>query len=126
MGRNTHADDGAQIETTLAFISEHYADYEPFERVAEAIVRSGDRRVEYVYEISHEGESPTLQVSAEYYVDGELVNESNTTQKYETDGERVYHTESGQELEAFIKANAFADPEVTIGEEFESMVDEPA
>ena len=111
-----------QIETTLAQINDHYADYEPFERVAEAIIEQGNRRVEYIYEISYEGETDELQVSAKYYDDGELVNESNTTETYSVEDGVVYHTENGQELMEFIEANAFADPEVTVGEEYESMV----
>jgi len=124
MAQNTDATVEEQIETTLTFDVEQYLDYEPFERVAEAVIERGSRRVDYIYDIIHEDDTNTLRVSAKYYLDGELVNDSVTTQKYETDGDRVYHTDDGQELRDFIEANAFADPEVTLTEEFESMVTE--
>jgi len=106
-------------ETTLVFDVERYADYEPFERVAEAVIQQDNRRVEYIYDISHEDEQAVLQVSARYYEGGEQINQSNVTQEYETDGDVVFHA-GERDLQEFIKANAFADPEVTIGEEFES------
>jgi len=111
-----------QIETTLAQVNDHYANYEPFERVAEAVIECGGRRVDYIYEISHESNTDELQVSAKYYKSGELVNESNTTQTYPVEDGVVYHIESGQDLMEFIEANAFADPAVSVGEEYDSMV----
>ena len=111
-----------QIATTLTQINDHYADYEPFERVAEAVIEQGGRRVDYIYEISHENETAELQVSSKYYTDGELVNQSNTTQTYPVEGGFVLHAGEEHELMAFIEANAFADPEVTLGEEYDSMV----
>lgn len=114
-----------QIGTTLAQINDHYADYEPFERVAEAVIEQGDRRVDYIYEISHENETPELQVSAKYYAADELVNQSNTTQTYTVEDGKVHHAGNEQELMKFIEANAFADPEVTLTDEYESMVDNP-
>ena len=116
-------DDNPTIETTLAQINDHYADYEPLERVGEAVIERDARRVEYVYDISTEDEQAKLQVHARYYLNGKLKNESNATQTYPTDGGRVYHTESGQELYEFIEANAFADAQVTLTDEFESMVE---
>ena len=110
------------IETTLAQIDDHYADYEPFTRVAEAVIQQGNRRVDYIYEISHEGDTDELQVSAKYYDGDELVNESLVTQTYPVEDGVVYHTDDGQELMAFIEANAFADPEVSVTDEYESMV----
>ena len=113
----------ATIETTLVKINDHYAEHEPFDRVAEAVIERGDRRVDYIYDISYEDEKPVLCVNSRYYLNGELENESNTTQTYPTDGDCVYHTQSGEELYEFIKANAFADPKVSLTDEFESMVD---
>ena len=112
-----------EIETTLAFDVDHYAEHEPFERVAEAAIEQGDRRVDYIYDVSHEGEQDELQVSARYYLGGELRNESNTTQTYPVEDGTVFHVSTGQELREFIEANAFADPEISLTDEFESMVD---
>lgn len=114
--------DKNEIETTLAQINDHYADYEPFTRVAEAVIQQGSRRVEYIYDISHERDTDELQVSAKYYNGDELVNESTLYQTYPVEDGVVYHTDTGQELMAFIEANAFADPEVSVSEEYESMV----
>lgn len=111
-----------EIGTTLAKINDHYGENSPVDRVAEAVIERADRRVDYIYDISYEDETPLLCVNARYYFHGELVNQSNTTQTYPTDGDRVYHTDSGQELYEFIEANAFSDPEVTLTDEFESMV----
>lgn len=123
MARDNDAIDVEQIETTLAFDVNIYEDYDPFERVAEAVIESGNRRVDYLYDISHEGDEDELQVHSRYYLGGELRNESNAQQTYPTDGKRVYHTETGQELREFIEANAFADPEISLTDEFEGMVD---
>lgn len=112
-----------QIETTITFDIDHYQHYEPFERVAEAVIERGERRVDYLYDISYEGEEDELQVHARYYLDGELRNESNSPQTFPVEDGVVYHTDSGQDLREFIEANAFADPEIALTDEFESMVE---
>lgn len=124
MAEDNDATTEEQIGTTLVFDVEHYADYDPFERVAEAVITRGNREVKYVYDISSESDENELQVYAYYYLDGELKNESNVNQTYPVEDGTVYHTSSGQELREFIEANAFADPEVSLTGEFESMVDD--
>ena len=111
-----------EIGTTLVFDVDHYADYERHERVAEAVIECANRRVDYLYDIFTEGEDKTLEVQAKYYNGGELVNQSNHAQTYDTDGDRVYHTDKGQEIQEFVEANAFADVEVTLTDEYDSMV----
>lgn len=123
MAPDSDARDEEQIETTLAFDVEHYADHDPFDRVAEAVLTRGDREVMYVYDIRRrEGEQDELQVHRYYSLEDDLVNESNVPQTYPIEDGVVYHTDSGQELREFIKANAFADPEISLTDEFESMV----
>lgn len=133
MTDQNQTDNGADdsIETTLAFDVNHYADHEPLERVAEAVIESGNRRVDYLYDIVHGGDragdedEDELQVHARYYLDGELRNESNRQQTYLVRDGVVYDTYGTEyrEVRKFIEANAFADPEVSLTDEFESMVE---
>jgi len=122
-GNNTTMNGNDEIGTTLVEINDHYGENSPVDRVAEAVIERGDRRVDYIYDISYEDEQPLLCVNARYYFHGEMVNQSNTTQTYDTDGVHVMHSGIEEELMDFIEANAFADPEVTLTDEFESMVD---
>lgn len=125
---NRADDDSTEIETSLTFDDiGDYPDHEPLERVAEAVIEQGDRKVYYLYDLvtggDRAGEEDELQVHARYFLDGELRHGSSAQQTYPTDGERVFHTETGQELREFIEANAFADPEISITDEFESVVE---
>ena len=120
-------DGGNEIETTLAFDVEDYPEHEPRERVAEAVIEQGDRLVFYYYDLvtggDRAGEADELQVTARYFLDGELRNESLNHQSYPVRDDVVHHTDDGQDLEEFIEANAFADPEISLTDEFESMVE---
>ena len=112
------------IDTTIVFGLTHYADFDPFTRMAEAVISDGQRTVRYVYDLSTEVEDePELQVSAFYEFDGELRNESVAHQTYPVEDDYVLHAGSRQELHEFIEANAFGDPEASPGDEFESMVE---
>ena len=113
------------IETTLAFDVDVYGEHDPVERVAEAVIESGNRRVDYLYDISHEGDEDELQVHARYYFNGELRNESNRQQTYLVRDGVVYDTYGTEYrgVRKFIEANAFADPEISLTDEFESMVE---
>lgn len=127
MAQNTANTDEAQVESTLVFDVEKYRDYEPYERVAEGIHERGRRKVEMFYELDYEGEETMLRVHTKYYLDGELKNESQAgygrRTSYPVQDGQVMHTDTGQELEEFIEANFMADPEVSVGDEFESMVE---
>jgi len=125
MAEDNDAMDEEEIETTLAFDVDRHPHYDPLETVAEAVIERGDRRIDYLYEIDTSAEDTELHVMSRYYLDGELKNEDHHgNQSYPIDGERVYHTEKGQDLQEFIESNAFGDLEVSLTDEFESMVDE--
>jgi hypothetical protein len=129
MARETDAmTDESEIESTLDFDVERYADDDPFERVAVGSHEWRNRRVEYVYELSTEVEDDTqLSVNFRYYLNGELVAERplyGPGETYPVENGRVMHTSTGQELVEFIEANFNADPAVSVTDEFESAVDE--
>lgn len=129
MAQNTSEDGGRteneQIESTLVFDVEHYDDYEPRERVAEGVHERGDRKVEYHYDLDHEGEETQLLVSTRYFLDGDLRNESQQGygrgESYRVEDGVVPH--SGEDVETFVRSNFVADPEIVLTDEFESMVD---
>jgi len=124
MAQDNNAMGGEQAESTLVFDVEHYADYEPFERVAEGAHERGNRKVEYIYDLDTETDETVLRVHARYYLDGDLKNESTHTQTYVVEDNTVQHAGTGYELEQFVRDNFGIDPEVTLTDEFESMVDE--
>jgi len=129
MARETDATpDESEIESTIDFDVERYADYDPFERVAVGSHKWRNRRVEYVYELSTEVEDDTqLSLDTRYYLNGELVAERplyGPGETYPVEDGRVMHTNTGQELTEFIEANFDADPAVSVTDEFESVVDE--
>lgn len=111
----TDQDQEEQIESTLVYDTEKYDEHEPYERVAEGIHERGRRKMEYIYDIDHEGAETTLRVYTRYYLDGELENES-------CGSAGAYPVRDSQDLHEFIEDNFNADPEVSLGDEWESMV----
>lgn len=119
MTTDIQADD---IETTLAAIDGHYPDFDPFERVFEAIIEADGRRVKYIYDLNRSDDTTTLDVSAEYYDEGLLVNQSDRTQSFELEDGDVRHAGRTWDLQTFVTDNAFADPEISLTDEYESMI----
>jgi len=124
MAEDNNAMAEEQIESTLVFDVERYADYELFERVAEGVHERGNRKVEYIYDLDTETDETVLRVHARYYLDGDLKNESEKTQTYVVEDGTVQHAGTGYGLEQFVRDNFEVDPEITLTDEFESMVDE--
>jgi len=114
-------DDEPETETLLVELEREYSESDPLENVAEAQVIRGDRRVSYIYRLDHE--SDTLVVDSKYYHSEELRNQSNTQQTFDVSDGEVQHSGFSYDLMQFIEDNAFADPEVSITDEFESMVE---
>lgn len=120
----TTTDEPAQIGSTLVFNVEHYNDYEPFERVAEGIHERGERRVEYIYDLDTETDETVLRVHTQYFLNGELKNESGrSTQTYAVVDGMVQHAGQEYELKQFVQDNFNGDIEITMTDEFESMVE---
>ena len=124
MAEDNNAMSEEQTESTLVFDVERYADYELFERVAEGVHERGNRKVEYIYDLDTETDETVLRVHARYYLNGDLKNESGYTETYVVEDAIVQHAGTGYELEQFVQDNFEADPEVTLTDEFESMVDD--
>lgn len=110
-----------EIESTLVFDVDKYAEYEAFERVAEGIHEWKYRMTEYVYDIEMMDDRTELQVVAKYYDSNELINQSSS-ETYQIDDGKVIHAGERWDVEQFIEDNFMADPKVSITEEWESMV----
>jgi hypothetical protein len=123
MAEDNNAMAEEQIESTLVFDVENYDDYEPFERVAEGIHERGERKVKYIYDLDTETDETVLRVHTRYHLGGELKNESSGSMQDYTVEDGIVQHGSGYELEQFVKDNFSGDPQITITDEFESMVD---
>jgi hypothetical protein len=114
-----------EIKSTLVFDVEHYADYEPRERIAEGVHECGRRKVEILYDLDREGRETRLRVHTKYYLKNELQNESQQGygrgESYRVEDGVVPH--SGEDIETFVRSNFEVDPEIVLTDEFESMVD---
>lgn len=103
------------IQSTLTFDIKQ--DGESANIIAEGSHKRGSRKVSYVYA----RDSEQLTVAAFYYLGGELRNESFKSQSWDvSDGCVDYN---GQDIRQFVRDNFHADPEITLTDEFESMVD---
>lgn len=116
------------IESTLVFDVEKYAQHEPYERIAEGVYEWENRKTEYLYDLDNETDTPELTVQVRYYEDGELMNESDVGYKrgevYHVTGDAVKHAGEEVPMETFVEENFRVDPVVSVTDEWESMVDE--
>jgi len=114
-----------EIDSALVFQGlERYAEYEPRERFAEGSHKRGNCRLEYLYDLNYEGDSPTLFIEHRFFVNGEEKHRSlgkhNRYEIEEEDGEYIVKC-NGEGLKEFIKADFYADPEIALAEAYDDF-----
>jgi len=117
-----------EIDSALVFQGlERYAEYEPRERYAEGSHKRGNHRLEYLYDLNYEGDSPTLFIEHRFFVNGKekrrTLGKHNRYEVEEEDGEYIVE---GQELKEFIKADFYFDPEIALAEAYDDFKEEAA